>query len=128
MKNLIDKLSEDMVKCIKENDLSVDAFLTYVEEAKIDALEKTLPKGKDIYVLKKEDFLEKFSEETVYYSISGASDSVHMLMTDADIQMVIKEVREAIGTRRIISSPEIRKVVTAALIKNGFTAVARAYR
>lgn len=128
MKDIIEKISEEMVKLIQEHDLSVDTFLTYIEEAKIDALEKTLPAGKTVYVLKKEDFLEKFSEETIYYSISGASDSIHMMMTDSDIQMIVKEVREMIGKRRIVSSPEIRKIVTAALIKNGFTAVARAYR
>lgn len=110
---------------IKPNDVS-----SFMDELKLNVLEKYFDSVPDTYVLKKNGTVEKFDQEKLYISIGAASDSIDEPLTSSDIHNIVVRALKSLekGRVNIIPTYLIRRRVLEAMKELGFDDVYNKYR
>ena len=110
---------------VKPNQIS-----EFMEELKLDVLEKYFDAVPGTYVLKKNGSVENFDQEKLYLSIGAASDTIDEPLTNSDIHNIVIKSLKALekGRVNIIPAPLIRHEIMNSMKKLGFDDVYDKYK
>ncbi len=125
----IKKLENKIMKYISEENLTVEEVPVFFERLMPTIMENLLPDDNTIYLLKKNNKLQKYDREKYINGISSAAKDVSFQMLDSDLNNVANHLELILNKmdKRVYKTSTIRSLTIDTLNKMNFKDVASSF-
>lgn len=113
----INVMIDEIAKYILDNKYSNIELTNFLDQLKLDILNKVFIGNDDVLVMKRRGGIEPFDLEKLKKNIAGSSDDVKQSLSEGELNMIAKHIKAKIKglNYRVISSKDIIGITQAAL-------------
>ncbi len=113
----INVMIDEISKYILDNKYSNIELTNFLDQLKLDILNKVFIGNDEVLVMKRRGGIEPFDLEKLKKNIAGSSDDVKQSLSEGELNMIAKHVKAKINglNYRVISSKDIIGITQTAL-------------
>lgn len=113
----INVMVDQIAKYILDNKFSNIELTNFLDQLKLDILNKVFADNNDLLVMKRRGGIEPFDLEKLKKNIAGSSDDVKQSLSEGELNMIAKHVKSKIKELNysVISSKDIIGITQVAL-------------
>ncbi|MDO5690011.1 MAG: ATP cone domain-containing protein [Tissierellia bacterium] len=128
--NAYEKLVREVADFLNKEGIPDTRIMSFLEKMRMDILNERVKDSDSLFVLKRKGWIEEFNEEKLSANLATASDNIKQSLTDSELQMIIKGLKDKIRTdgKKVVPSGDILSYVEEILSDLGYERIREYYR